>query len=138
VSTTFSRPMLMGLPRRTRIRLDHAPHEDEATYLSHVDAWGRVVMGGKRATPESLPPILKEGKSRTPTDHAGKWQRQVEGQVEDTHRPRTSGGKSRTPTDHELPRDFPGDAFAMATLASIGASEQKAAKHGDTKRTHRR
>ena len=51
--------MLMGLPRRTRIRLDHAPHEDEATYLSHVDAWGRVVIGGKRATRESLPPILK-------------------------------------------------------------------------------
>jgi hypothetical protein len=47
-------------------------------------------------------------------------------------------GKSRTPTDHELPRDFPEGAFAMATLASIGASEQKAAKHGDTTRTHRR
>ena len=47
-------------------------------------------------------------------------------------------GISRTPTDHELPSDFPEDAFAMATLASIGASKQKAARHGDTTRTHRR
>ena len=63
---------------------------------------------------------------------------QVEG-VSRGHPPTVEGvGKSRTPTDHELPRDFPGDAFAMATLASIGASEQKAARHGDTTRTHRR
>jgi hypothetical protein len=38
-----------------------------------------------------------------------------------------SRGKTRTPTGHELPPDFPGDAFAMATLASREASEQKEA-----------
>ena len=69
--------------------------------------------------------ILKSSKSRTPTDH-------------ELPPDFPGSSKSRTPTDHELPRDFPEDAFAMATLASIGASEQKAAKHGDTTRTHRR
>ena len=63
-------------------------------------------------------------------------------QVEATHRPAPRparrSSKSRTPTDHEFPPDFPEGAFAMATLASIGASEQKAARHGDTTRAHRR
>ncbi len=51
--------MLLGQPRRTKIRLTPAPHDDEAAYLTHVDAWGRVLIGGRAAIPKSLPPILK-------------------------------------------------------------------------------
>ena len=51
--------MLMGHSRRTEIRLEPAPHDDEASYLSHVDAWGRVLIGGKGSISESLPPILE-------------------------------------------------------------------------------
>ena len=95
-----------------------------------LTAW-HVMANHMHLVVTTRPDIVREwsdreesSKSRTPTDH---------------ELPRDfPSSKSRTPTDHELPRDFPGDAFAMATLASRGASEQKAAKHGDTTRTHRR
>ena len=92
--------------------------DDEAVGTYHcISRW--------RASRGHPPTRTSEGKSRTPTDPNFRVTSRGE-------------GKSRKPTDHELPRDFPEDAFAMATLASIGASEQKAAKHGDTTRTHRR
>ena len=50
--------ILSGRPRRTRIRLEPAPHDDEASYLCHVDAWGRVHAPGKWAIPDGLPSIF--------------------------------------------------------------------------------
>jgi len=49
----------MGIPPRTGIRLDPAPHQNEASYLAHVDAWGRCSRPGSNAIPEDLPPILE-------------------------------------------------------------------------------
>lgn len=51
--------MLLGMKRRTRIRLDPAPIDDEAGYLAHVDAWGRSLTQGKQAIPPELPPLLE-------------------------------------------------------------------------------
>ncbi|MFM1832773.1 MAG: hypothetical protein RLZZ461_1089 [Planctomycetota bacterium] len=50
---------LLGIPRRTRIRMESAPHESEASYLAHVDAWGRCARPGAGAIIAELPPILE-------------------------------------------------------------------------------
>ncbi len=50
---------VLGLPSRTRIRLEPAPHESEASYLAHVDAWGRCTRPGSNAISADLPPMLE-------------------------------------------------------------------------------
>jgi len=51
--------MLLGMPQRTRIRLEPAPFDDEAGYVAHVDAWGRTLRRDKHAIPPELPPVLE-------------------------------------------------------------------------------